>query len=353
MISTKDIIQNNKYNNFHLIRHAAALMVIIGHAYPITGQVGIPSVLGMGIHTLGVKIFFVLSGYLIVDSYLRDPNLFRFFLRRILRLFPALLFVVIATIFIIGPYATVVNLTDYFSNLQTYLYLRNIALYIIYYLPGVFEDNPIKFAMNGSLWTLPVEFFCYTLIGLILLLKNRNLIIFISLSLFFVICFWLYTLNTTKTDTLLVIYATNVKASASIIIYFLIGSVIRLFNIAKKLSLQFFIIALIFFVSIPNFSLIQFAAPLVLIPVGTFSFAFSKPILKWINKGDISYGLYLWAFPIGQLLYNKQIATTLYTSIFFTILFTVPVAFLSWYLIEKPALRLKPRIKTSLYKSDR
>lgn len=329
-------------NNFHLIRLVAALMVIIGHAYSITGLPGMPIVLGMGIHTLGVKIFFVTSGYLIVESYLRDPNFFRFMLRRILRLFPGLVLVVLFSTVVLGPFATSLNLAEYFSNTFLYIYLGNIALYINFSLPGVFENNPIKFAVNGSLWTLPVEFFCYVLLGIFLYVIHIKYLPYILILISIALISWLYFLDHREPQKLFVFYATDWKSGSRLIVYFLIGSVIRLFSIGEKITTQHFIIVLMIFLSIPNAFFINNLAPLLLLPLGTFSFAFSKPISGWLNGQDISYGIYLWAFPMGQLLLDKQIATTPIFSIILTTLLILPIAYLSWQLVEKPALRLKP-----------
>ena len=112
--------------------------------------------MGLGhpkILTVGVMIFFSISGYLITESWQWNPKLVAFFVKRALRIFPALIVCVSVTACIIGAAATNLSLRDYFSHPAFPLYFRNIALLISYFLPGVFEDNIYKNAVNGSLWT--------------------------------------------------------------------------------------------------------------------------------------------------------------------------------------------------------
>src|SRR3984893_10721087 len=130
----------HRSNNFDFLRLIGAVLVIYGHASPLTGTVS-PGFAANGVATIGVKIFFVISGYLVALSWLRDGNLARFLLRRCLRIFPALVAVVILTVLVLGPLLTTQPLSAYFNNPLVTFYLRNIALYINYSLPGVFEHN--------------------------------------------------------------------------------------------------------------------------------------------------------------------------------------------------------------------
>jgi peptidoglycan/LPS O-acetylase OafA/YrhL len=120
--------QVSRLNNFDLMRLFGAVLVIYGHSYPLTGAVG-PGFAANGIATIGVKIFFVVSGYLIAQSWLRDPNLFRFLIRRCLRILPALFVLVLVTAFMLGPWLSRLPASEYFAHPGTYNYLKNIVLY--------------------------------------------------------------------------------------------------------------------------------------------------------------------------------------------------------------------------------
>lgn len=141
-------------DNFVAIRLIAAILVVFGHSFPLTGTVG-PEYLGNPTSTMAVKVFFVISGYLISESWLRDPNLGRYLQRRALRIFPALIVMCLLTIVIIGPVLTRLSTKEYITSAGTWRYLQNVFLHPNYALPGIFEQNIYPNAVNGSLWTLP------------------------------------------------------------------------------------------------------------------------------------------------------------------------------------------------------
>ena len=163
----------SKNNNFDLLRLFGAALVVYGHSYPLTGAAA-PGFAANPVGTIGVKIFFVVSGYLVAQSWVRDSHLVRFAVRRGLRIFPALTVVVLVSVFFLGPVFTSLPLDEYFPHPLTSAYLRNIVLYISYALPGVFEHNTYPAAVNGSLWSLPAEFAMYLLTPLILGVKTKN-----------------------------------------------------------------------------------------------------------------------------------------------------------------------------------
>ncbi|MEO6928213.1 MAG: acyltransferase family protein, partial [Casimicrobiaceae bacterium] len=148
-------------NNFDLLRLFAALLVFWFHALAFTGRP--PPFLFSWVTPgpLGVYIFFLISGYLVSRSWDADPHATRFLMRRALRIFPALVVLVLLTALLLGPALTTLPLRDYFRNVSFRQYFYNIALLMNYGLPGVFADARMPYAVNGSLWSLPVEFTLY------------------------------------------------------------------------------------------------------------------------------------------------------------------------------------------------
>ena len=116
-------------NNFDALRLFGALAVIVGHGYHLTGRPDyVPFVLGYPIHTLGVVIFFAISGYLITASWQRNSRLVPYFLARGLRIFPGLFLVVLVSVLVLGPLVTTLATGDYAQASQTFDYLSNLRL---------------------------------------------------------------------------------------------------------------------------------------------------------------------------------------------------------------------------------
>ncbi|ROH86289.1 acyltransferase [Pseudomethylobacillus aquaticus] len=161
-------------NNFNLVRAVAALAVLITHSFALAIGSGdaepFKANLGMTIGSIAVDIFFITSGFLVTSSLLNRQSIVEFIRARALRIFPALLVMLFLTVFVLGVIFTSLPISDYFSSTKTYVYLAKCATLftgVTYHLPGVFEDNPYKNTVNGSLWTLPKEVRMYAILALV------------------------------------------------------------------------------------------------------------------------------------------------------------------------------------------
>ena len=112
-------------NNFDGLRLVGALLVLIGHGFVLTELGRAPRLAGVPIHTLGLYIFFAVSGYLIYGSWTRIQAPLPYLRNRILRIFPALWVVVLLTLFLIGPLLTASGIHAYFTSSETWVYLAN------------------------------------------------------------------------------------------------------------------------------------------------------------------------------------------------------------------------------------
>lgn len=117
-------------NNFDFIRLLAATMVLVSHQYAIGGFPE-PVLLGDGLGGLSVKVFFAISGYLVAESWFRDPSLWRFLARRVLRIWPGLIVMVLLTILVLGPIVTTWSIRDYLASSQTWAYLRAMKVFAL------------------------------------------------------------------------------------------------------------------------------------------------------------------------------------------------------------------------------
>lgn len=340
----------NRENNFDFLRQFAAFLVILGHSQSLTGAAH-SGLWGHGIATVGVLIFFGLSGYLVTQSWQRDPAYISFIAKRSLRIFPALALCVLLTVFVFGPILSSVSLGEYFHNPSTQAYLWNIVLLPRYNLPGVFADNTYPHAVNGSLWSLPVEFACYLLIAFIAFgrKKARALAILLLCFLLFGISLWYSHLYQ---GAQIVLWGTDLGQASSIMPFFMVGALLCVLRdrIVLRWDAAFAMVlgltALHLF--IPSFPIQQITWIFVPYIVLTIGWA-STPILRRFGRfGDPSYGMYLYAFPVQQMLVYLSGNTIDFITL--TILTTTIVAalgLLSWHLLEKPAITLKSKIGLS------
>ena len=156
-------------NNFDLIRFLASSLVLFSHSFPLVLNARSEplSLLSDGQYNggrLAVIIFFILSGFLITSSWDARRNLQGFIFSRILRIFPALVVVLILSI----VFSALITTADGSSFLKSSLiyFIKNVTLYKGKFdIDGVFLNNPYGAAINGSLWTLRHEFTCYLVIG--------------------------------------------------------------------------------------------------------------------------------------------------------------------------------------------
>lgn len=327
-------------NNYLLLRFIAALMVIYGHSYALTHLPGqkdlIQRALGFTYSgEIGVYIFFVISGFLVTASYLNRADFADYLKCRLLRLVPGLAVCLALTAFVLGPLVSSVAPAVYFASSDTYHYFTaNLSLVkTVYALPGVFESLPQKGAVNGSLWTLPAEFRLYLLVGLIgvcRILPRR------TWYLPLVLCLAALAIFAPPDWSLLF----NKPTFRSLFLYFMAGSVMRVY--AERIPLSGILLA-----ALALLSLALYWTPAshwllgITLAYGTFWLAY-VPDLHWFNRaGDYSYGLYIYAFPVGQTL--RQYFPEIHALELFVCasLLTLACAAFSWHFVESPALRLK------------
>lgn len=343
--------KNNRINNFNIIRIIAAMMVIYGHMSHIMG-VPVHTIYGQAVSTIAVKILFVISGYLITKSLINDGNFGRYMIRRSFRIFPGLIGVVFFAAFIVGPVTTSMPIKDYLLARETWVYLKNIILYPIYSLPGVFGNYTYPNAVNGSLWTLPIEFSLYLLLPFLLLIFKKLKIVKPGLIVTLLICISADLIHLKYFPAgRFVFYGTNWPDSLSILPYFFAGSFLAIDGLKKFLNLQIsgmlMVMALIFRFD----DVISELLLCLLLPYFTLSFALTeKPVFSnWFSKSDYSYGLYLYGFVIQQLISHQLQKTNfkifgLNVSFLICLAITFVCAVISWHLIEKPMQNVCKRI---------
>lgn len=329
-------------NGFDALRLFAASLVIAGHAFPLTGRVG-PIVLGAYLHGIGVKIFFVISGYLIAASWRADPAPLRFWARRILRIFPGLILVCVVTLFVLGPALSTLGPAGFLTAPDAYRYLWNIALYPIYDLPGVFVGQPSN-VVNGALWTLPVETAMYAGVALFGLAGARFSAIALPLVAAALLAGSLYWLRVAPPAQPVMAWGTVWTTALDIAPYFPLGAFVAMLGLEKFCRpLPALALAALGALALDNKLAQEVWMALTLPPLAIGLGLRHYRWLKSLDGHDLSYGVYLYGFPIQQSLIHFW-GTELNGALNFIAVLGLALlcAALSWRLVERPALALKP-----------
>ena len=322
-------------NSLNFIRYIAAFMVFVTHSIVLRGGETL-SILTIHLGRLGVYIFFIISGYLVSKSWDRSPHLLIYFKKRALRIFPALVVCVFLSVFLLGAFVTLLPIKIYFQDILTYKYLLNSILYIVYQLPGVFTHLPYPNVVNGSLWTLPVEFFMYIIVALLgFVFKANRYIYFISLLLFLFLYFFI--------KNPIIFYATDFRAIFHFGIFFIIGALIQKFYLQplftlKATILSFVLIVFFYLLNLPVLYSLWISLPVIVLYFGLQKGSF---ITKHFQKNDYSYGIYIYAFPIQQTMIFLFPTLNFFVYFIISFLFTQLLAYFSWHIVEKKALKRK------------
>lgn len=309
-------------------------MVLISHQFALNGRPE-PLIFDQTVGYFSVFIFFIISGYWVTKSYKEESAFLLFIIKRLLRLIPGLAFCLLICFFIIGPLGFSGDLSNYFDTKDNWKFLRNIIFISKTEINGIFLKNPYPNTLNGSLWTLSIEFKWYVILaifGLLKFLDKKTILTIILLSVFS----WVYINYFTydQKDYKSFFYLGN---------FFLIGVFLFLIKI-NFLVLFIFLIISAFLILFKFYYLgLLVGLPPLIIYLGTQSFKYFNNISK---IGDLSYGVYLYAFPIQQtIFYFFGSKLSFYMSFCLVIVLTFAFAYFSWHFIELPFLRLKNKIK--------
>ena len=312
-------------NNFNFLRILFASLVVFSHAYALLGFEE-PVIFNRSLGNLSVHGFFCISGYLICKSYMRNPGLLSFFVNRFLRIVPG-------------------------------LFVAMLFTYTVAKLCGGFENNPVRYISNVPVWTLNWEAVCYFglfVIGSVGLLQDRHFLGFYA-------AVWLaFLININGvSDFYLVI--------APMVLMFLAGvfvAVVEVDSVGNKFP--WFAasgLVLVFDVNIFNYlyGAIVSNVPFLWGPTVTSEqvarviYIASFPLLvifigkssnrRFVIKNDVSYGIYIYGWPIAQAIVyfaiNRNVELNPIIYFVLTMLLVVPISFFSWIFVERPSLKMK------------
>jgi len=343
-------------NNFNLIRFTAAVAVLVTHSYAV---IGLPPssepmryLTGISFGGMAVDAFFITSGFLVTGSLLSRKNALHFLFSRLLRIYPALIVVNVLTVFVLGMWLTTFSRSEYLSSplVSEYL-LKNSTLWfgIAFTLPGLFESNNIKGGVNGVLWTMYFEVRMYAILLLtwlaltILKWSPREEKAGVVLMVIAVVAF---------VSHIFIHYSGLDETSSRFYFMFFSGVLYYLLRDRIILSNYFFGIALGLLTISTFFKPTFFFAYHFLYAYIILYLAYvPRGVIRTYNRlGDYSYGFYLYAFPIQQMIATFAPDISLIGMIMSASLITLSFAISSWHLLERRALSLKDITTTRVEK---
>lgn len=266
-------------NNFDGLRLLAAMFVVISHEFYFL-KMPEPAVLdGHSLGNLGVLMFFSISGFLVTKSWRADPNIARFFMRRFLRIGPA--YLIVAVVLGLGP------------------------------------------PFNGPLWTIPFEMRCYVVLAVASLFFSRPALL---------LCLGFLVIKALDVD---------LRFTHSFGLFFATGALIAEYQALLKLRWLAVFVSAGILLSMQNVYVEGLA--LIVPPLTIYIGLHSLPVLRSAGRfGDLSYGSYLFAWPVQFALVQIFPGIGLISALTLTVPIILAVAWLSWHFVEAPALALKP-----------
>ncbi len=337
-------------NSFGVLRLAMALLVLVSHAvFLTTGKVSMEPLYAWTGYTLGqhgVQVFFILSGVLVAQSLFLSRSVADYTLARALRIFPALAVCVLLTAMALGPLLSELPAAIYLRDQWTASYIvKTLSLWTgSAELPGLFQNNIVPRAVNTSVWTLKYEALCYglfALVGLVLLHMKawRQAAMIAAFA-------WLMFALAVPSG---ISAAQGPRSMLHVLHYFTIffGTGVLAYAARQWIPVHAAVLlplGALFWMAIDT----RFAVPAMALFLGyasiwlaTFRFG---PLRAFTNGNDYSYAAYLYHYPVAQAILHFAPNMHVVPLIGLTAGIVLPLAFLSWEMVERPALALRKRL---------
>ncbi len=338
--------RNNALNLFRLVLAAS---VFVSHSFSITASGPEPTWANESVGGWAVIGFFVISGYLITASRIRS-TMGAYLVQRIARIFPAFLVCMIITAAVFAPVAYLHQngtLSGYLTTPNTPLnyVFANAGLRITdFSIAGTLATVPYPMAWNGPLWTLYYEFIAYLIVGF------AAVFAFVRKTPWpIAVMFAITVALRINLDKLNMLTGGNGDAVllTKLVPYFLGGALVYMLRDRIPLRWWLALPSLVVGAVVANTWTAwggQLAAPL--FAIGIFWFASWCPSPAFIQKNDVSYGLYIYAWPVQQMLalagFHERGLVMFNVA---TALIALVLASASWFLLERPVMQ---RVRRSL-----
>lgn len=334
-------------SGFDYMRLLLALGVIASHA-PLVAFAGPQGYLAwqypyLPFTRIILPMFFALSGFLVAGSFERCRTMISFFGLRVMRIVPALAVETLLSAIILGPLLTNRPLADYFTDPLFLRYFLNILGEPQYLLPGLFEQNPVP-EVNRQLWTVPWELGCYASLGVLAFLRVRGKPVMALAALIAISLACIAFRELVKGG---MPHVNQAFPGELLVAAFLGGVVVHAYRDSlrsDRLTIAVLTVVSTSLVLLPGYWMILAPLPLawLTVAIGTSN----PPRLALIEGADYSYGMFLYGFPLQQVLMHLFPAhRDLWLSLLGATLLAYVLAAASWHWVEKPVMSRRAWLK--------
>jgi peptidoglycan/LPS O-acetylase OafA/YrhL len=300
-----------------------------------------------------LPMFFALGGFLVAASAERLP-LRQFLLNRGFRIFPAMIVEIALSACILGPLVSDLPLGGYLEDPNFPQYFLGMVGWVQFDLPGVFRHNPFPTVVNGSLWTVPQDLAAYALLACLIAagLVRRHVVLLIAVALLLVDALLQIEATAAMIATTPAVETGTLFLGTKLMASFFCGCAIYLlrYRLPCHPAIAGAILAALVMVSLLGDPGLARSSGFRLLALPLLSYLvvilghMRLPRISVLAKGDYSYGIYLYAFPLQQLvslLLPGLQSPLLHFSL--SMALTLTWAGLSWHWVEKPLLRYRSR----------
>jgi peptidoglycan/LPS O-acetylase OafA/YrhL len=331
-------------NNFDFLRLAAALTVVFSHSWLIAYGTQRHEPLVWATHNqcslglVGVFVFFVISGYLVTESYCRNRHRTGFVLRRATRIYPGLAVNGLVIAFVLGPIVTTLPLAAYLADPKLRGFLADYAALWPgpLSLPGVmFANTTVGNLVNGAFWTLVFEVMMYATVLILGIMRALRLSSAVALLVIGMVAIW-------WDERSSLMWLGYLRGWLWMLSHFAAGMVMYFLRGRIQFRWYYALLALVPWVITSQFGeFFTFFAP----SCGYLTI-YAATARHWRGLdysgrvGDLSYGIYIYGWPCQQLVMWLANGRAAWWEVWLgATALVLPLAWLSWHLVEKGALR--------------
>lgn len=338
-------------NSYGVVRLLAALAVVYTHSFGVVGGWSTPEPLvastGMSLGAHAVHVFFALSGFMVAASFERSAGLVDFVLARTLRIMPALIVVNLFIVVAGGLILTSAAAMDYWTldNVGRFFVRTVLSFSVGVPLLGVFDDNPVPGAINIPIWTIRFEVLAYASLLLLLtamsIVRLRGMKRLWPVAAVLVLCAVVLG-GASDAESF---SFTEQMARFAFAFYLGVGAWIARDRVPVGLPVLLSVTAAAF-LALATASALSHPLMILTVAYGSFwlgSFRMGA-LQRWTDRTDLSYGIYITGFFIQQWLAWALPGLDIYGNWLLATLVTAGLAWLSWTVVERPALALRKRL---------